>query len=190
MGKVALDTNLIVYSLIEGHPASGVCDSFIKDPRRSFYTTSLTPFEVYYALHRVYNVPRIDAASKALSLLEAPLTIVDVATADVRPAIERCSSKSLDVNDSLLIQMCVGLDIPSLASDDRRLLKACEEEGIQPVSPIDDEQRQLMLKWEQEKLPPSGLPRLLARIHNWMQQADPQVARTFLQATGNLRHMP
>jgi len=190
MPKKGLDANIIVYSLLDGHPASEPCDAYIKDSRHKFYTTSLTPFEVYFALHRVYGVPRPSAASKALSLLDAPLTIVDVRSSHLHAAITRCETKGLEANDSLLIEMCLSLEIPSLASDDRRLLKACEEQGIHPECPIGEDQRRRMQVWEKTKLAQAGAPRPLARVHSWMRERNPQLAESFLEASGNLRHIP
>lgn len=190
MPKKGLDANIIVYSLLDDHPASELCDAYMKDSRHKFYTTSLTPFEVYFALHRVYGIPRPDAASKALSLLDAPLTIVDVRSSYLHPAIARCANEGLEANDSLLIEMCLSSDIPSLASDDRRLLKACEEQGIHAECPIGEDERQRMREWENTKLAQAGARRLLTRVYTWMQERNPQLAESFLEASGNLRHLP
>ena len=190
MPKKGLDSNIIVYSLLEDHPASEVCGGYLKDSRHTFYTTSLTPFEVYFALHRIYGIPPAEASSKVLSLLQAPLTIFDVRASDLHAAIRRCATKGIETNDSLLVQMCVSSEIPSLVSDDRRLLRVCEEEGIHPECPIGEDHRRLMQEWEKAKLVPAGLPRLLSRVHSWMQEINPQLAESFLQASENLRHLP
>jgi len=188
--RKALDTNIIVYALLEEHPAGEACDRLLRSGRYDFYTSPLTPFEVYFILRRVYNVGRQEASSKALSLFDSPLGFTEVGREDARRALERCVARDVDANDALLIQLCLRSEIPSLASDDQRLLKACEEEGIQPQSPIGEEHRRRMQLWEQEKLPPSGLPRLLRRIHGWLGNVNPEAAELFLEATGGLRHLP
>ncbi|MCP8322433.1 MAG: type II toxin-antitoxin system VapC family toxin [archaeon] len=190
MLKKVLDTNIIVYSILEDHPASQVCDSLIRDKRYSFYTTTLTPFEVYFVLRRIYGVEREEASSKALSLFKSPLIFTEIRPQDAKVALKRCIDYDLDVNDSLLIQACLNSGIPSLASDDRRLLKISEVEGIHPQSPIQKEHREKMQQWEKEKLLLSGLPRILKRIHIWLGRINPQVAQQFLESTGELRHLP
>ncbi len=190
MLRKALDTNIIVYSLLEDHPAAAACDSLLRSGRYDFYTTPLTPFEVYYNLRRVYGVRGMEASSKALSLFDSPLRFAEMGSKEFRAALERCIAHGIDANDGLLIQMCLHLQIPSIASDDQRLLKTCEGEGIQPQSPVGEEQRRMMRRWEEEKLPPSGLPRLLKRIHSWLRGVNPDVADKFLEATGEFRHLP
>jgi len=93
-------------------------------------------------------------------------------------------------NDSLLKQMCVSSEIPCLVSDDQRLLRVCEEEGIHPECPIGEDHRRLMQEWENAKLVPAGVPRLLSRVYSWMQENSPQLAERFLEASGNLHHLP
>lgn len=116
-------------------------------------------------LRRVYGVDSERASGKALSLLEAPINFVAAEQKDITSALNRCVLQDLDANDSLLLQACLNLDIPSLASDDRRLLKACEAEGVNSQSPVAEEHRESMRRWEAEKLLPSGLPRLLGRVY-------------------------
>ncbi|MEM3046871.1 MAG: type II toxin-antitoxin system VapC family toxin [Candidatus Bathyarchaeia archaeon] len=190
MLRKVLDANVIVYSLLEDHPAGEACDRLLRSGRYDFYTTPLTPFEVYFILRRVYNVRREEASSRALSLFDSPLRFTAIGPEDARRALERCVTRSVDANDSLLIQLCLRSEIPSLASDDQRLLKACEEEGVQPQSPLGEEHRRRMQQWEEEKLPPSGLPRLLKRIHGWLGDVNPEAADLFHEATGGLRHPP
>lgn len=190
MLKKTLDTNVIVYSLLKGHPASDACDSLIRDGKHIFYTTPITPFEVYYILMRVYGIRKEEAASKALALFDSPLFFTEITVEDARPALKRCAAQDLDANDSLILQACLNSGIPSVSSDDRRLLKIGELEGINTQSPITEEHRERMREWEEEKLPPSGLPRLLKRVHSWMARGNPQTAQRFFDATKGLRHIP
>lgn len=190
MLKKALDTNILVYALLENHPASAVCDGFIKSGKYDFYATPLTPFEVYFVLRRVYNITKDKAASTVLALFDSPLRFTEIGAEDARIAMKRCIRHGLDSNDSLLIQACLRSGIPSLASDDRGLCKVSEAEGIQTQSPIEEKHRKSMQHWEEENLPPSGLPRFLKRVHDWLETVNPESAGQFLEATGKLRHLP
>jgi len=190
MLRKAIDANIIVYSLLEDHPAAQVCDSLLRGDRYDFYTTPLTPFEVYYALRNVYGIEREKASKKALSLFESPLKFSVMSPEHAKAALERCIVHGLDSNDSLLIELCLSSQIPSLASDDRRLLKTCGEMGIQPQSPVSEDQRLMMRLWEDEKLPKSGLLRLLKRIHGWLNDINPETAEKFFEDSDGLHHIP
>ena len=50
-----LDAMLIVYSLLDDHPASAVCESFIRE-RTRWVTTTLALLEVKAILTKVYAV--------------------------------------------------------------------------------------------------------------------------------------
>ena len=50
-----LDAMLIVYSLLEDHPASAVCESFIRE-HANWHTTTLTLLEAISILTKVYDV--------------------------------------------------------------------------------------------------------------------------------------
>lgn len=190
MTKKALDTNIIVYSLLEEHPASTVCDALVRNSKYAFYATPITPFEVYFVLTRVYGVQKGEASVNALSIFDSPIRFLEIGAEDARAALGRSVNYDIDMNDSLLIQESLKGDIPSLTSDDRRLLKVCDEEGIQPQALIGEEDRKKMQHWEEEKLAPSGLPRVLNRVHGWLRKTDPEITNLFFEATGGLRHLP
>jgi predicted nucleic acid-binding protein len=50
-----LDAMLIVYSLLNGHPASTVCEQFIR-AHTGWFTTTFTLFETKAVLTKVYTV--------------------------------------------------------------------------------------------------------------------------------------
>ena len=51
-----LDTMLIVYSLLQGHPAASPCEQFIRS-QTGWFTTPLSIFEAKAVLTKVYGVP-------------------------------------------------------------------------------------------------------------------------------------
>lgn len=69
-----LDAMLIAYSLLDDHPASAVCESFIRE-RTRWVTTTLALLEVKAILTKVYAV---DATlhSKFRNFLQAPLKLL------------------------------------------------------------------------------------------------------------------
>ena len=72
-----LDAMLIVYSLLDDHPASAACESFIRE-HTNWFTTALTLFEAKAILTKVYAVD-INLASQQLSQFSAgPIEIIEV----------------------------------------------------------------------------------------------------------------
>ena len=133
--KKLIDANLLIYALIEDHPASSVCEAFIRKENRyrKLYTTMLTPFEVFHVLWRIYGLKREQAMEKALSLFNSPLSFIPITEEVARISLEKIVEYKIDSNDALLLTSSILYDIPSLASDDRKLLKASNEEGIHTI---------------------------------------------------------
>nr|MDO8045084.1 type II toxin-antitoxin system VapC family toxin [Candidatus Baldrarchaeota archaeon] len=190
--KKLIDANLLIYALIEDHPASSVCEAFIRKENRyrKLYTTMLTPFEVFHVLWRIYGLKREQAMEKALSLFNSPLSFIPITEEVARISLEKIVEYKIDSNDALLLTSSILYDIPSLASDDRKLLKASNEEGIHTQSPINEKLRRDMNEWEKEKLASKGIPRILQRIYKWLLDIDNEIAEEFKKATNNLKQLP
>ena len=190
--KKLIDANLLIYALIEDHPASSVCEAFIRKENRyrKLYTTVLTPFEVFHVLWKIYGLKREQAMEKALSLFNSPLSFIPITEEVARISLEKIVEYKIDSNDALLLTSSILYDIPSLASDDRKLLKASNEEGIHTQSPINEKLRRDMNEWEKEKLASKGIPRILQRIYKWLLDIDNEIAEEFKKATNNLKQLP
>ena len=192
MLKKMIDTNILVYALVEGHPATSACEAFIRrvSERKLLVTTPLTAFETYYVLWRVYGLSREKAFEQADSFFDSPLEFIEITEEDARVALRKVMEHSLEANDALLLAACLHRGITSLATDDRRLLRACQEEGVHTEEPVDDKVTREMERWEKEKLPEKGAQRLLHRVYSWLLDVEPKVAKKFKQATGNMKKLP
>ncbi len=70
-----LDAMLIVYSLLDDHPASAACESFIRE-HTNWFTTTLTLLEAKAVLTKVYAVDA-NLTSQQLSQFSAgPIEII------------------------------------------------------------------------------------------------------------------
>ena len=156
--RKALDAGILVYALLENHPASQICGSLLRSGRYAFYATALTPFEVYFVLRKIYAIEPQEAATKALALFDLPLHFTDITASDAQVALRTCIEHGIDANDGLLLQACLRLNVPSFGSEDRRMLKAGATKGLYPQSPIGPIVRRRMQQWEREKLPNRGPP--------------------------------
>jgi predicted nucleic acid-binding protein len=184
-----LDAMLIVYSLLNNHPASIPCEQFIRC-RAGWFTTSVTLLEAKAILSKVYAVDSALVSQKLAQFVAGPVVIVEVDMASALAAMNLSDVLGIDLTDAVLVHALQTHSAVWLATDDRKLAQACRQVGITPETPIDDVLRQEMVEWETSRLPAKGLPRLLRRIHHWLNQTYPHVANDFWSWTGEGSHLP
>ncbi len=98
-----LDAMLIVYSLLDDHPASSVCESFIRE-RTDWLTTTLTLLEAKAILTKVYAV-ETNLTSQQLSQFSAgPIEIVEVDLPITLVAMSIADTLAIDITDAVLVQ--------------------------------------------------------------------------------------
>jgi len=185
----ALDTPILVYSLLDGHPASAACDQLLRG-QSGWFTSPLVLLESYAILTKVYDVAVPLATQKLAQTVLLPIQVVDLgiqATLDVWQSV---ATSGLDSADAALLQLTQNVGAKELATDDQRLMQACKSVGITARCPLDSILRQQVAVWEAANLPSKGLPRILRRIHQWLVQAHPQAAVDFWSQTGGGAHIP
>ncbi|MDE0634722.1 MAG: PIN domain-containing protein [Candidatus Poribacteria bacterium] len=184
-----LDAMLIVYSLLDNHPASSVCESFIREHTR-WLTTTLTLLEAKAILTKVYTV-EADLASQQLSQFSAgPIDIIAVDLPMTLAAMSIADTLKIDITDAVLVQAACTRGANILATEDRKLIQVCSQVNLTPETPIDDSLRKQMVNWEAKNLSQKGLPRILRRIHQWLHHNHQQVAEDFWSQTGGGSHLP
>jgi len=85
---------LIVYGLLDSHPASQVCEQFMRT-RRDWFTTVVTLFEVKAILTKVYGVDPVLASQKLVQLVAGPIVVVPVDIATAQAAMNRLTRSTL-----------------------------------------------------------------------------------------------
>ncbi|RKU06952.1 hypothetical protein C6501_17980 [Candidatus Poribacteria bacterium] len=184
-----LDAMLIVYSLLEDHPASAVCESFIRE-HASWHTTTLTLLEAVSILTKIYDIG-FNLASQQLSQFSAgPIEIIEVDLPITLTSMQIADALEIDITDAVLLQATRARGANVLATDDRKLIQACDQVDIVVENPIDVSLRRQMASWESENLPQKGLPRILKRIHHWLRQNHQHAAEDFWSRTGGGSHLP
>jgi predicted nucleic acid-binding protein len=91
---------LIVYALLEGHPASAASEKFIRE-RTGWFTTALVLLEAKAGLTKVYGVAPSSATDKLAQLAAGPLLVLPVDVPTVVPAIRSADSLQLDLTDAV-----------------------------------------------------------------------------------------
>lgn len=184
-----LDAMLIVYSILDDHPASTVCEAFIRE-RTSWLTTTLALLEVKAILTKVYAVD-VDLVSQRLSQFSAgPIEIIEVDLSITLAAMQIADTLEIDITDAVLVQAIRTYNANILATDDQKLMQVCHQVDIAVENPIDIQLRRQIANWEAKNLPQKGLPRILRRIHQWLEQNHQQVAKDFWSQTGGGSHLP
>jgi len=180
---------LIVYSLLNSHPASTVCEQFIRS-LTGWFTTTFTLFEAKAILTKLYAVDAALASQKLAQFAVGPIVIVAVDFATALAAMNTADTLNIDLTDAVLLQSVQMQGATRLATDDSKLAQACRQVGITPETPIDAFLRQQMTAWESAHLPAKGLQRVLRQIHQWLNQTYPQAAQDFWSQTGGGSHLP
>jgi predicted nucleic acid-binding protein len=184
-----LDTMLLVYSLLQGHPAALPCEQFLRG-HSGWFTSPLVLFEAKNILTKVYSVSSADVTTKLVQFAAGPIVLLGLDAADTVSALHLAESHGLDVTDAVLLRLAQQNGAGFLATDDQRLNQACAQLGIVPQSPLDAALRQQVAAWENTHLAPKGLSRVLRRVHQWLSQAHAQAAQDFWSQTGGASHLP
>ncbi len=180
---------IIVYSLLDGHPASVVCEQFIRG-HTEWFTTTFTLFKAKSILTKIYSVDVVRASQKLANFAAGPIAVIAVDSAMALAAMNMADTCGIDLTDAVLLHASQNNGAVFLATDDNKLAQACRQFAITPESPIDAALRQQMAAWETANLPAKGLPRVLRQIHHWLNQANSQTAQDFWSQTGGCSHLP
>jgi len=184
-----LDTMVLVYSFLQGHPAALPCEHFLRS-HSGWFTSPFVLAEAKHILTRVYDVDAGTATAKLLQFAAGPLVLLDLDRAALSAAFSFADTLGLDLTDAVLLYLSRQHGAGHLVTDDQRLTQACPPFGITPTSPLDAALRQQVAAWEIAHLPPKGLPRILRRVYQWLSQTHPPVAQEFWSYTGAGSHLP
>lgn len=182
-----IDTPLLVYSRVEGHPAEYQVREALASGK--WASSVLAVLEVYQTLRRNYGLTPGDATEEVLELAVSPIRWFE---ADIEQArlIAACRRDSgLDGPDAALLILCAE-DRGVLFSLDARLLRAATAQGLAASTLIDQGTMDRVREWEQQNLPERGLPRFLRAVQLWMADEAPDLAPRFTEATASLTRLP
>ena len=185
--KKILDSNILIYSILEGHPASEACEQLIISGEGKFnwVTSPITYYETFHILIRVYGMEPSQVLNKIKEVMDLPFDIQPLDSRIIITSLEKSIFHSIDMNDSVLLMMGINLGIPIIATDDRKLIKACENYGITCENPITETLRDEMRAWESKNLPEKGIGRIYYRVYDWLIQKDMNLAEIFKNDTRN-----
>jgi predicted nucleic acid-binding protein len=184
-----LDTMLLVYCVLQGHPAAAVCEQFLRS-HSGWFTSPLVLFEAKSILTKIYGVDAGVATNKLAQFSVVPVAVLDLDAVSSSAALLLQDIHGLDLTDAVLLHLTHRNGASYLATEDQQLAKAAQQLGIIPESPLDATLRQQIAAWEFSNLNPKGLPRILRRVNDWLTQIDPQTALRFWSQSGGGSHLP
>ena len=184
-----LDTMILVYSLLQGHPAALPCEQFLR-AHSGWFTSPLVLVEAKNILTKVYSVNGSTVTAQLTQLAAGPVALLALDETTVTSAFQLADTAGLDVTDAVLLHLAQQQGAGYLATEDQRLAQSCTQLGITPLSPLDTTLRQQVATWEAVNLPAKGLARVLRRVHQWLSQQHSQTAQAFWSQTGGGSHLP
>jgi predicted nucleic acid-binding protein len=182
-----VDSNLLVYASLAGHPASSACDQYLAT-EPLWITSIVNLIEVHRVLVSVYGIDEGEADRKLTDFLSA-LEVESLTSALTAASLPLRQAHGIDFNDAILLQTCRERSVTALATDEGRLASACGAFGITVENPVDAAVRAQMATWENANLPAKGLPRVLLRVHRWIEARDPNLAADLHSATQGLSRL-
>jgi predicted nucleic acid-binding protein len=183
----AIDSNLLVYASLANHPAMTACAEYIAG-YPTWLASIVNLVELWRVLVAVYGVSEDDADAKFTDLSRA-LVVEDLTAPVAAVALSLRQVYGIDFNDAVLLESCRQRGVTVLATDDSQLAIACGAMGINVENPVTPAVRAQMTDWENQTLPAKGLPRILLRVHRWIEQKDAGLAGAFHSATQALSRL-
>jgi predicted nucleic acid-binding protein len=180
---------ILVYSLLQGHPALPACEQLLR-AHTDWFTSPWILFEAKAVLTKVYGEDAARATQKLAQVAAGPVTLLNFDPADVPAIFQLADTHAVDFTDAVLLHLASKCGAGSLATDDQHLAAVCSRFGIVAVSPVDGALRKAIVAWETTNLPAKGLPRVLKHIGDWLGQVDPATAQLFWSRTGKGSHLP
>ncbi|MEX2717342.1 MAG: type II toxin-antitoxin system VapC family toxin [Candidatus Sigynarchaeum springense] len=190
--KKIIDSNIIIYSLLQNHPANGDCVKFLEDHDAPNVLYSLVDCldETYWILKNVYRIDAVAIIQRLEKLINTNIIFLGLKLQDSFKAFEIQAKNSIQITDARLFLLASAQQIPVIVTDDMRFQTFNRSQGLLTETPITQDTRNKMAEWENKNLPEAGLPRILARIHAYLSGRDPKTADLFEHDTFHFSKLP
>lgn len=182
-----LDTPLLVYAALPGHPAEAVAEAELS--HGVWASTIVVLAELHYVLVRHYGASPGSASAEVERAARLPIHWAAVQPADVVLAAQEQERSGIESADAVLL-LLADRDRGTLFTADRRLLRAARDRGVAARDPIPPTMTTTIAEWESRRVPPKGTARLLAGVERWLRARDPGIAEELVAATAHLTRPP
>ena len=182
-----LDTPLLVYGALHGHPAEAVAEVELR--HGDWGSTVLVLAELYHVLTQHYGLAPAAAVAEVERAARLPILWIRAEAADVALAAAEQARHRVEGADAALL-LLAERDSGTLVTADRRLLRAALGRGVAARNPIPNDLTATIAEWESRRVPPKGIERLLATVERWLRAREPGISDEFVSATAQLTRPP
>ena len=183
-----LDAGPIIYSLLSGHPASAICESYIRG-HSGWFTTAATLLEVDAVLRKVYGVDPMLAAGKLAQFVVGPI-VISAVDASLATSAMVCATHSGSIWETRSFCRSANcMELRQSARTTTNLREFARGLALRLRRPSIPRRRQIAA-WESANLPRKGLARVLFQVRQWIGQQNSDLAQDFWNLTGGGSHLP
>src|SRR3954454_21375807 len=104
--ECALDTMILVYGLLQGHPAATACEQLLLS-HTGWFTSPLVMFEAKSVLTKVYGEDPAVVTQKLDQVARGPLVLIDLPATEIISALRLADTHALDLTDAVLLQLAI-----------------------------------------------------------------------------------
>src|SRR5437016_3618433 len=115
-----LDPMILVYSVLQGHPAALACEQFLRT-HSGWFTSPLVLVEGKNVLTKVYSVDAHTATQKMVLFAAGPITLLDLDGPGAFSAFQLADTHGLDLTDAVLLYLTGQHGAGYLATEDQNL---------------------------------------------------------------------
>jgi predicted nucleic acid-binding protein len=180
---------LLVYCVVDGHPAGSACEDFLR-ARTGWFTSPLVLFEAKAVLTKIYGVDPLAATSKLATFCTMPVVMFALDDTVATSALGLADTHRIELTDAVLLDLALRHGAAFLATEDRKLATVCTQLGITPECPLDATLRQQVVAFEAANLAPKGVQRILRSVHHWMSNSFSDAAEAFWDQSSHCSRLP
>ena len=187
-----LDSNILIYMLLENHPANQDCASYVlegKDSSRYFSIVDCLD-EFYYVLNTFYGIKPAKIMEKINQLLNTEIQFLNLSIEDCKKSFEEAVISNLQIHDMKLYLLAQKLDASIVVTDDKKFRSFLQEKDFTAITPIQERTRIMMNDWEKKFIPKKGLSRVLLHVFKYLDIQNPELSESFRSDTESISKLP
>ena len=123
-----LDTMLLVYCVLQGHPGAAVSQQFLA--HAGWFTSPLVLFEAKATLTKIYGVDPGVATQKLTQFATVPVVLLELDAAVALSAVQLADAHGLDLTDAVLLHLARRHGAQFMATEDQKFAQVCTQFGV------------------------------------------------------------
>jgi predicted nucleic acid-binding protein len=190
--KRIIDSNIIIYSILENHPANQVCKDFLAsiDTQNSLFSHQDCLLELFQVLRVNYAINLDIIIKKIRQLYQSNISFKTNINSNLLDVFELVKQYGIHPVDAKLYLLSIELQAPIIVTDDWKFRNFLKTKGILGETPITDNISKLIQDWENKNLPSGGIARILKYLNSYLEKLDANIALKLKEDTKNWTKFP